>query len=487
MGFSFEKPGAALLRPRGPAGRRTPARRGARGSVLVVAMWIMLVLVGLVLVLARTMRAEGDRAANEIAAAQATAIEDGAIQYAISCVDNLGGVPPSDDDTPCEALQLGDGLFWILRSIGGDDQTYFFGITDEAGKVNLNTATLDMLTKLPKMTSEFAASIIDWRDPDSTVTPGGAESEYYLMLPDPYECKNGPLETVEEAMLIRGATTDIVYGADLNRNGVLDPGESTSFISGSSTMSGSRLDRGIINLVTVYSADKATTGAGAVSGGTTTSTTTGAPVNINSASVTALNNLLSPVVSSGRLAGVLDKARRLRPFRNAFDFYFRVGLTFEEFQPISGRITTSTGTPRGLININSAPREVLLCLPTLDDSDVSALLAARPALTAANADRTSIAWVVKALPQAKASAIGSAVTGRSYQFSADIISVSGNGRAFKRCRVVLDARTSPPRVIYRQDLTHLGWPLDPNILTQLRSGIGPEQIAQNLGQRIVGQ
>ncbi len=31
------------------------------------------------------------------------------------------------------------------------------------------------------MTAELAASIIDWRDEDSDVTTGGAESEYYLL------------------------------------------------------------------------------------------------------------------------------------------------------------------------------------------------------------------------------------------------------------------------------------------------------------------
>ena len=51
--------------------------------------------------------------------------------------------------------------------------------------------------------------------------------------------------------------------------------------------------------------------------------------------------------------------------------------------------------------------------------------------------------------------------------------VSGNGRAYRRYRAVVDATVSPPSVLYWKDLTYLGWPLDPSILTLLRSGTAP--------------
>ena len=59
------------------------------------------------------------------------------------------------------------------------------------------------------------------------------------------------------------------------------------------------------------------------------------------------------------------------------------------------------------------------------------------------------------------------------QYSADIISASGSGRAYKRYRAVVDARYSPPRVVYWKDLTHLGWPLAPEILSGLRAAGTP--------------
>jgi len=57
-----------------------------------------------------------------------------------------------------------------------------FELVDEASKLNLNTATVEMLQLLPGMTPELAAAIVDWRDSDSDVTTGGAEDEVYLRL-----------------------------------------------------------------------------------------------------------------------------------------------------------------------------------------------------------------------------------------------------------------------------------------------------------------
>jgi len=458
-----------------------PARRRARGTVLIVTMWILLVLAGLVLVLARAMRVEGDRAANALAATQAAAVEQGAIQYVLASVDGLQGEVPLDTDTPCEAVPVGDGAFWILRPAGEDQRMYCYGITDEASKVNLNAATLEMLSKLPGMTAEFAPSIMDWRDADSNVTTGGAENEYYLMLPDPYECKNGPLETVEELFLVRDATKQVLFGQDQNRNGIIDAGERTGPFSGTFSSSGSRLDRGIFNFVTVYSNEP-----GAAAAATSASGTSGAAarlINVNDQrSSQALTDLLRKAVASDRLPGVLDRVRRERPFRNLLDFYYRAGLSNDEFQKIAGQITTSGSQGQaGLINVNTAPKEVLLCLPRLEESDVAALMAKR---AGAETNRTSITWVAEVLPREKAAAIGGSITTRSYQFSADIVSIAATGRAFRRCRVVVDARQSPPKVIYRQNLTHLGWPLDPDIITRLRSGNPLDRAVQTPGREM---
>jgi type II secretory pathway component PulK len=424
-----------------------------RGTVLIVSMWIVLVLAGLILAFARTARVEAIEAANCLAAAQAEAVAAGALQYALANVQSAQGSPAALADLLCEQVQLGDGYFWLLQPRPIDGHTYTYGITDEASKLNLNTATLNMLSMLPDMTVELAPAIVDWRDPGSDPTPGGAEDDYYLSLPDPYHCKNAPLETVEEVLLIKGGSRDILYGYDTNRSGVLDPGETVD-------MTG-RLDCGFSEYATVYSVEPNTSANGRPR------------IDINNTDTQALSTLLRNALGAARASLIMNRVRSGRPFRNVFDFRRRAGLTSQEFAAVVDRLTTDRRTSLpGLINVNTAPQEVLLCLPGLDQGDVAALLANRPVGTSAPG---SVAWVADALTAEKAVAIGSYVTARSYQYCVDIVSISGNGRAFKRYRAVVDARQSPARVVYWRDLTDLGWPLPAEIPAMLRRG---EQLTQ---------
>ena len=119
--------------------------------------------------------------------------------------------------------------------------------------------------------------------------------------------------------------------------------------------------------------------------------------------------------------------------------------------------------------MNTAQTQVLLCLPGLEQANVSAMISYR---NSTGADLSSINWVSAAIGQTKSAALASLITVQSYQFTADIVAVSGDGRAFRRYLAIVDATTSPPQVLYWKDLTYLGWPLDPTLLTSLRSGTG---------------
>ena len=110
-----------------------------------------------------------------------------------------------------------------------------------------------------------------------------------------------------------------------------------------------------------------------------------------------------------------------------------------------------------------------MCLPGLDEADVNALIERR---AGSSTDLTTLAWVADVLPEEKGTQVGGLLTTRSYQFSADIVSASADGRAFQRCSVVLDALDGAPRAVRWKDLTHLGWPLDPEIVSTLRAGNG---------------
>lgn len=124
----------------------------------------------------------------------------------------------------------------------------------------------------------------------------------------------------------------------------------------------------------------------------------------------------------------------------------------------------------GRINVNQAPRDVLLTLPFLQEADVDKLLAARPGAIESNPSSTT--WVGEALGRQLTAQERARITGAGRQFSADIVAVSPDGRAFKRVRIVVDTIASPVRIVFRRDVSELGFPLDEEILTSLRAGKG---------------
>ncbi len=168
--------------------------------------------------------------------------------------DLWSGVLVQDDENP--KLR---GRFTIVGLVSPDDQNFqntpsLFGVVDEASKLNLNALLeldstgnigFEILMTLPNMTEDVANSILDWLDANTT-TPrtDGAKDEYYMQLTPPYHCKNGPLDSIDELLLVKGVTPALLYGNDLNKNGQLDPNEDDG--SG-------QVDRGWAAYLTIYS------------------------------------------------------------------------------------------------------------------------------------------------------------------------------------------------------------------------------------------
>ena len=63
-----------------------------------------------------------------------------------------------------------------------------------------------------------ADAILDWIDPDDAPRPFGAEADYYQGLAVPYAPRNGVPQCLEELLLVRGVTRDLLFGADANFN-----------------------------------------------------------------------------------------------------------------------------------------------------------------------------------------------------------------------------------------------------------------------------
>ena len=145
------------------------------------------------------------------------------------------------------------------------------------------------------------------------------------------------------------------------------------------------------------------------------------------------------------------------------------GLSRTDFEKIYDYITISNGVQRGLINVNTASRTVLCSLDGMTTDMADLLIDYRKR----NTDNLrSIAWVVDALGITETTnlpACHTLLTTRTFQITADIVAVGHNNRGYKRQKVTIDLSSGNPQVIYRQDLTHLGWALGKNVREELLS------------------
>ncbi len=107
-------------------------------------------------------------------------------------------------------------------SVDMGDGGYQLRIIDEAGKISLNgmTDSSGIILKnllinqgiLPENADIIIDSILDWKDADDLHRLNGAENDYYLSLPNPYKPRNADFETLDELILVRGITPQILYG-----------------------------------------------------------------------------------------------------------------------------------------------------------------------------------------------------------------------------------------------------------------------------------
>jgi DNA uptake protein ComE-like DNA-binding protein len=152
------------------------------------------------------------------------------------------------------------GFFSIVSPRDLDDPMYLdqgfrFGVEDEGGKINLNAIlrlgqqdqqrVREMLTKLPEMTEELADSILNWIRASNNNSGENTDDMHYATMG--YAAKHGPLESLEELLLVRGFTPRLLLGNDLNRNRRLESQEDDL---------GGFLDPGLSRYLTIYSRER---------------------------------------------------------------------------------------------------------------------------------------------------------------------------------------------------------------------------------------
>jgi general secretion pathway protein K len=137
---------------------------------------------------------------------------------------------------------------------------YEVRIGNESGKININGATEALLKMMLKgfgleehQESIIVDSIMDWRDENDLHRLNGAEDDYYRSLPDPYECKDGDFDSVEELLMVRGVTPEIFYGGLKDVVTVFKPPEQRK-----RGVAGYKLIRADLNKININAAPKKT-------------------------------------------------------------------------------------------------------------------------------------------------------------------------------------------------------------------------------------
>jgi DNA uptake protein ComE-like DNA-binding protein len=404
------------------------------------------------------------------------------------------------------------------------------GLEDESTRLNLNALLLadtvqenggrTLLMNLPGMTEDVADAIMDWIDADDETREFGAEIDYYSVLNPAYAPKNGPFESIEELLLVRGVTPQLLFGMDLNHNGMLDPSEQGGLGGGNPTLDGpsmgsqnlgttaqpagstnstlGSLDRGWTGYLTIYSQESNINADGLPR------------INVNGDDLQLLYDELSEVFSEQwatfivayRLFGPyteeggdpgsvsadqLDLTQEAKvPLNQVLDLVgvrVRVDVNgqqvilAEAFPKGIAEMTTylptlmdnisvnpSTVIP-GRINVNEAPRAILAGIPGMTEEILEQILELRVSEGAEeDPNRQHETWLltqgVVTLDEMKS--LMPFVNAGGDVYRAQVVGYFEDGGASARAEVVIDATAALPRVVFWREISHLGrgYPLE---------------------------
>ncbi len=189
------------------------------GSLLVILLWILAILSVIGVSLGYRVALDIKLTKASTAETKASYISRAAVAQAITVLkkdktlshDTLNDVW-ANNPGEFEEKMLGLYSFSIFHQ-EGEKKTY--GLIDAERAINLNTAPQEVLNNLFEILdidTDLTATLLDWidEDDDDRNHGRGAETEHYENLRKPYKAKNGPLENINELLLIKGFTPEIV-------------------------------------------------------------------------------------------------------------------------------------------------------------------------------------------------------------------------------------------------------------------------------------
>ncbi len=184
-------------------GRTSARRRAQRGIALIAVLWVTLLLGLMAASFLRETRIAVNLVRGAIADARAEALADAGIQQAMLALMSPGMAGTSAADRLDFSFTLDGGTVRVR-------------IQDEAGKVDLNRASEEVLAALldhiggsPGEAPRLAAAIADFRDSDQEKRSNGAEDPDYLAAGKPLGAKDAPLTVIDELQQVLGMTPEL--------------------------------------------------------------------------------------------------------------------------------------------------------------------------------------------------------------------------------------------------------------------------------------
>ena len=372
-----------------------------------------------------------------------------------------------------QQLVYDDGIdkwyFSVFRQGNLETGEVIFGVTDEASKLPLNLTNITQLVSVPGITLPTAESLADFTDKDSITRDNGAEQDVYDLLPTPYNIPNQMVSFMDELLLANGISAYHLYGEDLNRNHKLDINENDGDLLQPPDDQDGSLAGGIHRYFTLNSRDW------------NVNLLNKPRININSPEID-----LNTLGLTEQTVLFLEAKRKLnQPFSSITDLVdakvtitesanikqdYESGVTVEDLFNLMDTFTADTREFRpGRVNINSAPANILVQIPGIDENLATTIITTRNSIPLEK--QSSLAWLLETdimnIEQFKE--VEPFLTARSFQFHIQVIGYGLPSGRFRTIEAVVDLIGTAPKIIYLRDLTKLGIPY--HFTQQLESDI----------------
>jgi general secretion pathway protein K len=190
-------------------------RSGERGVALIVVLWIFIFLFVVAFEFSTAAREEASAAHrfNEETEGYYLAVagfERGLYEFLNRPAQNAALKQAQNEE------DVSDGA-WREYTLG--DGAFRVRLVDEGAKININRVNEETLRRIfshlgldGAHRDSLVAAIMDWRDEDELHRVNGAENDYYAALTPAYTARNGPLDSVDDLLWIKGVTRELFFG-----------------------------------------------------------------------------------------------------------------------------------------------------------------------------------------------------------------------------------------------------------------------------------